>query len=99
MEYGQKTLYEFFEMVDKPTWQIQLRDIIKSRKMNIWEIDIKDLSKEYMDRIGIEKDLNKSATAMLICSILLKYKSRKLGLKELESYIEEEIEELMMMKN
>jgi chromatin segregation and condensation protein Rec8/ScpA/Scc1 (kleisin family) len=93
MENKQTTLLEFFEIVEKPAWRIMLTDIVRSKKMDVWDIDVKLLAQEYMQRIHAEKDLNQLSTAMLICSILLKYKSQRIGIKELESQIEEEIEE------
>jgi|GEM_PF-3087905 len=90
----QHKLLEFFELLDKPMWQITLNEIVKSKKMNVWEVDVKLLAQEYMERLSKEMNINNIATGLLLCSILLKYKSRRMGLKELEGYIEEEIEEI-----
>jgi len=91
---NQRKLLEFFEIIENPMWLVQLRDIVKKQGQDIWDIDVKTLAQEYMARISMETDLNLLATAMLVCSILLKYKSKRLGLKELEGYLEEEIEKL-----
>jgi chromatin segregation and condensation protein Rec8/ScpA/Scc1 (kleisin family) len=88
----QKKLLEFFEIIESPTWLIELRDIVRKQSMNIWDIDVKELAKQYMQKLETENDLNKLATGMLVCSILLKYKSKRIGLKELEGYLEEEVE-------
>lgn len=88
----QRKLLEFFEIIESPTWLLQLRDIVRRHNMDMWSIDVKELAQEYMSRISMETDLNQLATAMLICSILLKYKSKRMGLKELEGYLEEELE-------
>lgn len=89
----QRTLFDFFAIIDKASWQLDLQNIIKDIKMDVWDIDVNALASEYQKICEQKKDLNRYVTGILICSILLKYKSRHLGLKELESYIEEELKD------
>lgn len=89
----QRTLFDFFAIIDKASWQLDLQNIIKDIKMDVWNIDVNALASEYQKICEQKKDLNRYVTGILICSILLKYKSRHLGLKELESYIEEELKD------
>ena len=65
---------------DEITWQTILLDLIKTEKMNPWDIDISILTQKY---IGIVKKLQEtnfsmSGKVILAASLLLKIKSDKL---------------------
>jgi segregation and condensation protein A len=86
---------------DEITWQTILYDLIKSEKMDPWNIDISLLTQKY---IGIVKKLQEtnfslSGKVILASSILLKIKSNKLlteNLAEFDNllYQSEELEEM-----
>jgi len=91
----QKTLLEFFEIIERADWQQTLRDIVNKRNMNIWDINVSELAKGYLEILKKEQDFAKTMKGFLICSILLKYKSNRLHLRDLEKIIEEEVEEIV----
>lgn len=91
----QKILLEFFELVEKPAWEVQLRQILQRHKMNIWNIDVSLLLKKLLDDAAAKENLKHAALIVLICSILLKTKSRRLGLYELEASLKEELEDIV----
>jgi chromatin segregation and condensation protein Rec8/ScpA/Scc1 (kleisin family) len=88
----QLTLMEFFDLVDKQNWRIELQDIVKSSRFDPWDIDVRELLAKYSEKIQ-EEEINKRITALLICSIILKHKIRRIGLKELEKIIEADLNE------
>ncbi len=96
--FRQKILLEFFDLVEKPTWEIQLRQIIQKNKMNIWDFDVSLLLKKLSDEQNLKENLKQAALIVLICSILLKTKSRRLGLYELEASIKEELDEIAALE-
>lgn len=96
--FRQKILLEFFDLVEKPTWEIQLRQIIQKNKMNIWDFDVSHLLKKLSDEQNLKENLKQAALIVLICSILLKTKSRRLGLYELEASIKEELDEIASLE-
>ncbi len=98
-QFRQKILMEFFDLVEKPTWEIQLRQIIQKNKMNIWDFDVSLLLKKLSEEQNLKENLKQAALVVLICSILLKTKSRRLGLYELEASIKEELEEIASLES
>ena len=66
------------DLVDQPAWKTILIDLVKSEKMNPWEIDLVDLANKYYQKIlAMEKtDLKLPANAILASAILLKFKAR-----------------------
>lgn len=97
-QFRQKILLEFFDLVEKPTWEIQLRQIIQKNKMNIWDFDVSLLLKKLSEEQSLRENLKQASLIVLICSILLKTKSRRLGLYELEASIKEELEEITSLE-
>ncbi len=79
-------------LIEQPTWKSILLDLVRKEKMDVWAIDLVELSQKYLQRIQElkENNLRIPANAMLACAILLKLKSRTIKLL----YEEEEKEEL-----
>ncbi len=65
---------------EEVTWKTILYDLVKSEEMNPWDIDIKVLSKKYLQIIKEmkEHDLKISGKILLAAAILLKIKSTHL---------------------
>tara|TARA_Y100000310_G_C20541544_1_gene743552 strand:- start:357 stop:1082 length:726 start_codon:yes stop_codon:yes gene_type:complete len=65
---------------DELTWQDILYDLIKSERMDPWNIDVSILSKKYLDIVRKLQDTNffVSGKVILASAILLKIKSNKL---------------------
>lgn len=65
---------------DELTWQDILYDLIKSERMDPWNIDVSQLSKKYMDIVRKLQETNffVSGKVILASAILLKIKSNKL---------------------
>lgn len=86
---------------DEITWQTILYDLVKTEKMNPWDIDISLLTQRYIDIVKKLQEINFSLSGKVILasSILLKIKSDKLlteNLAQFDSllYPPEEVEEL-----
>jgi segregation and condensation protein A len=90
---------------DEITWQDILHDLIKSERMDPWDIDISLLSKKYMETVRNIQETNFfiSGKVVLASAILLKIKSNKLLNENIVSFddklygqdeLEEEIEQL-----
>ncbi|MEM0372572.1 MAG: hypothetical protein QXO69_01895 [archaeon] len=71
-------------LTQQPEWKEMLYSVVKSEKMNPWDIDISLLSQKFMERIREMKkmDFRVPANAILACSILLRFKSDAWTLKE-----------------
>ena len=86
------------DLVDQPAWKTILIDLVKSEKMNPWEIDLVDLANKYYQKIlAMEKtDLKLPANAILASAILLKFKARAIrisSIEELEDDLTKEVSE------
>ena len=87
---------------DEITWQNIIFELIKTERMDPWDIDVSLLTKKYMEilRSLKEHDFRVSGKVLLAAAILLKMKSHKLvgeDLSELDRLligVEDEIEEL-----
>ena len=62
------------------SWQSMLYDLVKTEKMDPWDIDISLLGEKFLERLNKmkEMDLNISGKVVLAAAILLKIKSRRL---------------------
>lgn len=94
----QKTLMEFFELIDKPTWQVTLQSLLKKYGFDIWNIDVSLLLEKLLKDAYEKENLKNASLIILVCTILLKSKARRIGLRELEQNIKEELEELDNLK-
>lgn len=84
---------DLVDLIDQPAWKTILIDLVKSSKMDPWDIDVSLLTEKYIAKIN---NLNSSslrvpANAILACAILVKTKSRYLKLSSIEE--DEEIDE------
>lgn len=83
---------DLVELIEQPTWKTIILDLVRKERMDVWAIDLVELSQKYLRRIQElkENNLRIPANAMLACAILLKLKSRTIKLP----HEEEEKEEL-----
>ncbi|MBL7147946.1 MAG: segregation/condensation protein A [Nanoarchaeota archaeon] len=84
----QDQIYNLLIQKDELTWQNIIYDLIKSKQINPWDIDISLLSKKYLERIKQMKESNLfiSGKVVLASSILLKIKSYKLVTEEILNF-------------
>lgn len=80
-------------LIEQPTWKSMLLDLVRKEHMDVWAIDLVELSQKYLKRIQElkENNLRIPANAMLACAILLKLKARTLKLPQEEEEQEEEL--------
>ena len=88
---------DLVDLIDQPAWKTILIELVKSEKMDPWNIDIIELAGKYLEKIGAlgGTDLRIPANAILASAILLKFKSRILSIKPLD---EEELAEALAMQ-
>ncbi len=86
---------------DEITWQTIIHDLIKTEKMDPWNIDISILTQKYIEIVKKLQETNFSVSGKVILasSILLKIKSDKLLVESITNfdnlmYENEELEEL-----
>lgn len=84
-------------LIDQPAWKTILITLVKTEKMDPWNIDIKELAQKYLDKIRSlqSTDLRLPANAILASAILLKFKARALRLPSLEEADEVEWKALL----
>jgi len=72
------------EFVQQPTWKEILLDLIHSNNMNPWDINLSEITEKYIQKIKTMKqmDLRIPANVILASSILLKFKTLSLTIKE-----------------
>jgi|YelNatPaOPRAMG01_1025707.scaffolds.fasta_scaffold03197_14 segregation and condensation protein A len=65
------------KMVEKPTWRTVLVELITTKKLDPWDIDISALTEGFLEKIKeMQKvELEVPANIVLACAILLKFKS------------------------
>ncbi len=82
----QKQDYGLIDLIEQPAWKSILFDLVKSEKMDVWNIDITNLTEKYLQKINSLQttDLRIPANAILCSAILLKIKSRVLKVSEIE---------------
>jgi len=98
----QTTLEDFFEIATKPSWRSLLLDIIRKNQIDLWKIDVSLIAEKYLKEIEFLKVSNFEVplNAVLICSILLKYKANRLvSFFELTKEIEEELKQEPAQEN
>ena len=74
------------DLIDQPAWKTILLELVRSEKMDPWNIDICALADKYLQKINsLERaNLRVPANAILASAILLKTKSKALKLSSLE---------------
>jgi len=89
---------DLVDLVDQPAWKTILIELVKSEKMNPWDIDIIGLANRYLVKIqAMEKtDLKLPANAILASAILLKLKARAIRISSIEE--EDELTEQISEK-
>jgi len=93
-ETRQKALEEFFDLVKKPMWQSILHNMLQRYGMQVWDIDVSILMDKLLEDAYKQENLKNASLIVLICTILLKSKARRIGLSELEQTIKDELKEL-----
>jgi segregation and condensation protein A len=88
LEQGQVNLVD---LIEQPAWKTILIDLVKSNKMDPWDIDIVDLANNYWLKIqNMQRgDLRIPANAILAAAILLKLKARTIKLSKIDEEEEE----------
>ncbi len=73
-------------LIEQPAWKTILISLVKSERMDPWNIDIKVLAQKYLEKIRAlnQTDLRLPANAILASAILLRFKSRALRLPSIE---------------
>lgn len=79
------------DLIEQPAWKTILIDLVKSNKMDPWDIDIVDLANKYWLKIQNMQmgDLRIPANAILAAAILLKLKARTIKLSKIDEEEEE----------
>lgn len=87
---------DLVSLVEMPEWKAILLDLVKSEKMDPWDIDLVFLAQKYLERIRSmrENNLYVPANALLACAILLNMKADVLRQYFVEE--EEQQEDLVM---
>ncbi len=80
---------EIFDMLMKEeeiTWQTILYDLVKTNKMDPWDVDISLITKRYLDMLKQLKELDfkLSGKIVLAAAILLRIKSKRLVGKDMD---------------
>ena len=83
---------EIEELVANPTWRSILYDIVASENFDPWNIDIVEITNNYLERIRKMKilDLHIPSNVILAAAILVRLKSEALRFETEEQYVEEE---------
>ena len=91
-------------LIDEPAWKAILVELVRKEKMDVWAIDLVQLSQKYLDRVKAmqSSNLRIPANAILACAILLKLKSYSISFSFLKKekapeLTEEEIREMNEM--
>ena len=79
-------LENIHELVVNPTWRDVILDVVHSGKVDPWNLDIVDITNKYIALVKKMKfqNLHVPANVILAASILLRFKSESLDLKEEE---------------
>ncbi len=82
-------------MVAKPSWKMILLELIETRRLDPWNIDIAEISDAFMKKVREmqELDLLVQANVILAAAILLKYKSEYLKFLQYQEQMTEYVEE------
>lgn len=77
---GHDYLFELLFEKDEPTWQSMLYELVRSEKMDPWDIDIGLIAERFLEMLGQlkEMDFRVPGKVILAAAILLKIKSNRL---------------------
>lgn len=83
---------DLVKLIDQPEWKTILIELVKTERMDPWNIDISELADKYLKRINElgGNDLRLPANAILASAILLRFKSRVLKLSSIDDEDEDE---------
>lgn len=75
---------DLLSVVQEPTWKELLIDLVASRKMDPWDINITQVADGYLQMVRQLQalDLRVPANVILACALLLKFKAETLKLEE-----------------
>ncbi len=84
-------------LIEQPAWKTILISLVKTEKMDPWNIDIKLLAQKYLEKIRSlqSTDLRLPANAILASAILLRFKARALHLPSIDEEEEGRIKTLL----
>ncbi|HNW05685.1 MAG TPA: segregation/condensation protein A [archaeon] len=82
---------KLIDIIDQPNWKIILYDLVKSNEIDIWNVDLINLTDLYLEKIRNlkEENLIVPANALLAAAILLKLKAYSLKLTATDTNEEE----------
>lgn len=82
---------QLINIIDQPNWKIILYDLVKSNEIDIWNVDLINLTDLYLEKIRNlkEENLIVPANALLAAAILLKLKAFSLKLTAADNNEEE----------
>jgi segregation and condensation protein A len=82
---------QLVNIIDQPNWKIILYDLVKSNEIDIWNVNLINLTDLYLEKIRTLKESNLliPANALLAAAILLKLKAYSLKLSSTENNEEE----------
>ena len=94
--FGYDANVDLVDLIDQPAWKTILLDLVRTEKMDPWNIDVAELAHKYLIKINsMEKaDLRVPANAILASAILLKHKAKYLRLSSLDEF-EDDVEGAM----
>lgn len=89
-------VYDLIFNEEDPSWESLIYQLVRDGKIDPWDIDISVLTKEYLKIINNIKNFNFriSGKVILAAAILLKLKSKVLGLQEFVELTEEPEDEV-----
>ncbi len=92
---GQEKEY-LVDLIDQPAWKSILIELVKSNKMDPWNIDVVELANLYWKKIQLleRQDLRVPANAILASAIMLKLKARTIKISSIEEEDETETKEI-----
>ena len=87
---GQEKEY-LVDLIDQPAWKSILIELVKSNKMDPWNINVVELANLYWQKIQLleRQDLRVPANAILASAIMLKLKARTIKISSVEEEDEE----------
>ena len=86
---GTEKIYSAIFSDDDIKWQSIIYELIRSKKIDPWDIDLNKFSQEYLKTIENLKKLNFriSGKVVFAAAIMLKIKTKHLGLDDLFYYL------------
>lgn len=90
-----KEMYDLIFTEENPSWESIIYQLVREDKIDPWDIDISVLTKEYLEMMNNIENFNFriSGKVILAAAILLKLKSKELGLQDFVDLTEENPQE------